>query len=319
MPTLSLSAHTLPRCSSATPRDMPLAAFPKCYLDALLTERSMTLEDWIELAARELELDGLELYTPLVAAHSPGELRGVREQMEQRGLRMPMLCHSPDFTQPQAFDRLTEIERQRDAIRRTRALGGRYCRILSGQHRPGLDRAHGIELVVDSFRAVLDDAARHEVVLVFEHHYKDGSWQYPEFALDPEIYLEILERVRDSEWLAVNYDPSNALIAGADPLELLERVKDRVATMHASDRHVVDGTLAELRAQGPHTGYAPQLRHGVIGEGVNDFDRILATLRQAGFRGWISIEDGDDADHGIEHLQRSIAFLRERMAAHQLP
>lgn len=94
MPTLPLSAHTLPRCSSATPRDMPLAAFPKCYLDALLTERSMTLEDWIELAARELELDGLELYTPLVAAHTPGELRGVREQMEQRGLRMPMLCHS---------------------------------------------------------------------------------------------------------------------------------------------------------------------------------------------------------------------------------
>ena len=41
---------------------MPLAAFPKCFLDALCVEKTMSVEEWIERAATELDVDGLEFY-----------------------------------------------------------------------------------------------------------------------------------------------------------------------------------------------------------------------------------------------------------------
>jgi len=35
----------------------------------------------------------------------------------------------------------------------------------------------------------------------------------------------------------------------------------------------------------PQAGYAPILRHGVIGRGLNDYDRIFSILKSAGFNG----------------------------------
>jgi len=58
-------------------------------------------------------------------------------------------------------------------------------------------------------------------------------------------------------------------------------------------------------------GYAKRLRHGEIGQGMNDYDAIFSKLSGVGFDGWISIEDGVD---GIEQLQRSARFLREKVA-----
>jgi sugar phosphate isomerase/epimerase len=157
------------------------------------------------------------------------------------------------------------------------------------------------------------------VVLTLENHYKDGSWEYPEFAQSRERFLRILERV-PSPWLRVQYDPSNAVVAGDDPYALLDEVIDRVATVHASDRYLEGGTVEDLKRldADPLHGYARLLRHGAIGEGLNDFDRIFSTLAGAGFEGWVSIEDGDGetVEEGMENLRRSAAFLRRSMSEH---
>jgi sugar phosphate isomerase/epimerase len=108
----------------------------------------------------------------------------------------------------------------------------------------------------------------------------------------------------------VNYDPSNAYIAGDDPIALLKRVSHRVVTMHASDRYLIEGTLEDLRKEeGGAAGYAKRLRHGEIGKGLNDYDAIFAELKRVGFDGWISIEDGVD---GIDQLRRSVDFLKRK-------
>ena len=60
-------------------------------------------------------------------------------------------------------------------------------------------------------------------------------------------------------------------------------------------------------------GYAQRLAHGVIGRGLNDYDRIFATLRAVGFNSWISIEDGMD---GMADLRASVSFLREKIDRH---
>jgi sugar phosphate isomerase/epimerase len=289
---------------------MKLAAFPKCFMDQLVVQRSMSVFDWIEMAA-DLPIDGLELYDGFLETLDEGYLEKVRSAIERRRLEMPMLCCSPDFTQPDPDARRKEIEREKKMIDVTASLGGKFCRVLSGQRRPQISRAEGVRLVVESIRELLGYAAQRGIVLALENHYKDNYWKYPEFAQHTEVFLEIVSRI-DSPWFGVQFDPSNTLVAGEDPLDLLERVKSRVVTMHASDRYLMSGhTLDDLNEAEGSMGYAAFLSHGVIGKGLNDYRRIFQILKEAGFQGWISIEDGLN---GLEEIQASAEYLRPLMA-----
>ena len=300
---------------------MPLAAFPKCFLDDLVVHKTMTVDEWIALAADALGLDGVEFYWGFVPHENPAELQRLGSLLAARGLAMPMMCCSPDFTQPSAAERAHEVERQTRAIEVTAALGGKFCRVLSGQRRREVARGDGVRMAAECIAALLPVAQRCGVVLNLENHYKDGYWEFPEFAQKMDVFLELLAAIPRSPWFGVNYDPSNAIIAGDDPIALLEAVKDRVVTMHASDRYFEGGTAADLRRleAHPQLGYAPILKHGVIGRGLNDYDKIFAILRSVNFQGWISIEDGQDRECGVEHLRLSAEFLRGKMREHGLP
>jgi sugar phosphate isomerase/epimerase len=297
---------------------MPLCVFPKGFFTALIEHR-MSLDEWLELAAT-LEVDGVELYPAFLHSFEAEYLARLSRRLKSVGLRMPMLCHSPDFVRESAAARRSEVDETRRMIGVTAALGGRYCRVLSGQRRPGIGE-EGVGWVIECLEALLPHAEDAGVVLTLENHYKDGNWEYPEYAQARERYLAILEAI-PSPWLRVQYDPSNAVVAGIDPYDLLETLVGRVATVHASDRYLRGGTVEDLRRidADPVHGYARLLRHGVIGEGFNDYDRIFRTLGDHGFDGWISIEDGEGetVEAGMENLRRSVAFLREKMA-HWLP
>ena len=288
-----------------------LAAFPKAYMDALCVNGTMTLREWIEIGA-SLELDGLEFYIRFLELQKPGGVAEARRVADDHGLAIPMLCASPDFTHPDAEFRRRQIDQQKRWIDLCVALGGQYCRVLSGQRRPKISRDEGIEYATQSIEACLPHAAACGVTLVIENHYKDDYWTHPEFVQKMDDFCELVGRI-DSPNFGVNYDPSNAILAADDPLELLRRVKHRVVTMHASDRYLIEGTLEDLRREENSIGYAKRLRHGVVGRGLNDYDAIFLELSGAGFDGWISIEDGVN---GVEELRDSVRFLRDRIAAH---
>ncbi|WP_227378750.1 sugar phosphate isomerase/epimerase family protein [Haladaptatus halobius] len=297
---------------------MPLAAFPKCYLGQLM-DGEMNLEEWFDVAA-DIDVDGVEFYWGITPADDLGELDRLRSAATDRGLSIPMMCYSPDFTHPDPEVRREEVEQEKRAIEATARLGGGYCRVLSGQRRPDVSREEGLTWVSNCIDELLLHAADYEVTLILENHYKDDYWNHPEFAQQMDVFLELLDRIDESPWFGVNYDPSNAIIAGDDPIELLDAVKERVVTMHASDRYLEGGTVEDLReieAEGGE-GYADILQHGVVGEGMIDYDAVFSLLDEAEFDGWISIEDGYDAEKGKEHLDRSARFLREKMAEHGL-
>ncbi|WP_207592943.1 TIM barrel protein [Halomontanus rarus] len=297
---------------------MPLAAFPKCYLDDL-TADEMPIDDWLEIAA-DLGVDGVEFYWGFTPADDPDELDRLREEARRRGLEIPMMCYSPDFTRPTEEGRREEIREQRRAIEATARLGGEYCRVLSGQRRPDLPRDEGLSRVADCIRELLPAAEDEGVTLILENHYKDDYWDFPEFAQDMAVFLDLLDRIEEHPNFGVNFDPSNAIIAGDDPIELLDAVKHRVVTMHASDRYLEGGTIEDLREQevDGSQGYADILQHGVTGEGMIDYDAVFERLAEVDFDGWISIEDGYDAEVGREHLAQSASFLREKMETYDV-
>ena len=287
-----------------------IAVFPKCYMDQLCVQHTMTLSEWIEIAAT-LEVDGVEFYSGFIEDNE-GFLKDAKASLERHRLQMPMLCCSPDFTQTDPDRLQEEIDREIRMIEITACFGGRFCRVLSGQRRPNLPKEAGIAQVARVIKSLLPVAEQYGVVLTMENHYKDNYWQYPEFAQKMDIFTAIISQI-DSPWFGVNYDPSNTLLAGEDPLELLERVKYRVASMHASDRYLKTGTLEDLRREENSAGYTARLAHGVIGRGLNDYDRILSTLNSVKFSSWISIEDGMN---GIEDLRESVRFLKTKIDQH---
>ena len=286
-----------------------LAVFPKAFMQALCKDGTMKVSEWIDLACA-LEVDGLEWYAGFLEMADTSNWAEFRKQVEGYGKSIPMLCCSPDFTHPDASFRQKEIEKQHNWIDMSHALGATYCRVLSGQKRPELTLDQGIDLAAQCIEACLPYAQELGITLILENHYKDDFWEFPEFAQKMDVFCQLVNRI-DHPNFGVNYDPSNTFLAGEDPLELLRRVANRVVTMHASDRFLIEGTIEDLRREENNAlGYAKRLRHGEIGKGLNDYDAIFKELKHVGFDSWISIEDGVD---GMDQLERSVSFLRKKI------
>lgn len=286
-----------------------ISAFPKCYLEVISQARTMSVFDWIE-QAKTLDADGLEMYEGFFLNLEEAYIAEVKAAIHEAGFVMPMLCCSPDFTSPDEQARHKAIDYQQKMIRVAHQLGGEgvVCRVLSGQGWPELSREQGLHYASTGIKACLPLAEELGVVLGLENHYKDGYWRFAEFAQKMDVFLDLLALIPESKNFGVQYDPSNAVVAGDDPVELLQQVVHRVVSMHASDRFLVAGaSLEDLKQAEGAAGYAAILQHGVTGKGMNDYDSIFRILAAAGYRGWISIEDGMN---GMEEMAESLAFLR---------
>src|SRR3954449_12348964 len=110
---------------AAGERPMPLniSAFPKCYIDPIAGSRTMTVFDWVEMA-RSLDADGLEMYDGFFTGLDDAYINRIGEAIRGAGFAMPMLCCSPDFTNPDADARKRAVDREAELIGVARRLGG---------------------------------------------------------------------------------------------------------------------------------------------------------------------------------------------------
>ena len=260
--------------------------------------------------AKSLPAEGLEMYEGFLWELSDGFLFRVRDAIKGAGFEMPMLCCSPDFTHPNPQNRLKAIDYQKRMIEVAFKLGGpgTVCRVLSGQRWPEVGLEQGLDYATQGILECLKTAEGLGVVLGIENHYKDGFWNYPEFAQKMEVFLRLVERIPRSKHFGVQYDPSNAVVAGDDPIALLDAVLDRVVSMHASDRYLAPGAkLEDLKDSEGSAGYSKLLLHGVTGKGLNDYPAIFTRLASRSYGGWISIEDGMN---GMDEMRESLIFLK---------
>ncbi|HEX7592741.1 MAG TPA: sugar phosphate isomerase/epimerase family protein [Anaerolineae bacterium] len=270
----------------------------------------MTVFDWIEMA-KPLGAEGLEMYDGFFERRDDATIDRIADAIHRAGFEMPMLCVSPNFTDPNPDARRRSVEYEAEMIRITRRMGGpkATCRVLSGQRYPEVSVEQGVEWVIDCITQLLPVAREYDIVLGMENHFKDGYWKYPEFAQRKDVFLRIVGAIPDREYFGVQYDPSNAIVAGDDPIELLQAIKDRVVSMHASDRYLEPGaTLDDMKQADGTLGYPAKLKHGITGKGMNDYDKIFGILSRAGYNRWVSIEDGMN---GMDEMKQSIEFLKQ--------
>ena len=167
-----------------------------------------------------------------------------------------------------------------------------------GLHRPrGLDDVEALDLMRRSYEQIIEVAEAYGVTVTIEVH---GY-----FTTKPEMMAKMLEFC-DSPCLRMNMDTGNTFIAGQDPVSFLERFVGKVAHVHVKD---VSESLAKA-ARGAQTGIA--VSHSAIGDGVNaaNIRRCLEILRDAGYRGVLSMEcEGQ----GGPMIEASLRWLRRTL------
>lgn len=260
---------------------LPVSLYPE------LSAGRWTPADWFRFAA-ELGLDGADISVVHLGGTDTVNLRRVRGQAEDAGVRIAMLVTYADFTHPDATERARQVDELRRYIAAGRELGVEFIRVTAGQAHPGLERDAALEWAVDGLTACLDDAAQAGITLAYENHTKGYAWTYNDFSQPASIFLEIVRRTEGSG-LRILYDTANTLATGDDPLAVLDAVKGRVAVIHTND-------IARPGCFEPV----------VLGEGVAPIIPIYRTLIESGFDGWVSVEEA--GKRGQEGFRKAIPY-----------
>lgn len=267
---------------------MKISCLPVSFFKEII-EGGMSLLDWAKMGGA-VGLDGVDLSVVLLRNHTPVYLEQVNREFQDEGLPVVMITTYPDFTHPDPDQRKREFEYLRHDIALASNVGAKYLRILAGQAHPKTEVGQGIDWVVDAFHRIAPVADDFGVQLLFENHSKPGAWSYTDFSHPTDIFLQIADATADCG-VKINFDTGNTLVYGDDPLPVLERVADRVVTVHAAD-----------------TACRGSLQPVVIGTGIVPFDDIFRVLRKHGFDGWICIEEASST--GQQGVQQAVEFVR---------
>ncbi len=263
------------------------------YFKDMVLERTMEPPEWFEIAAG-LGLEATEVHDRYLRSYEPRYLEELAEQIRNRGLAVSQVIGAADLTNPDPEQRDVALTATRKNLDAAAILGATCVRLTAGQEHTGQSHADGVRLAVDGMQRALEYAETKGVYLAFENHYKDYFWPEPDFSRHTATFLEILDSIRDTA-IKVNFDCSNQVVNGEDPVALLRQVRGYVVHVHCSDR------------------VAPNAYpHAVTGEGVVDFPTIFGLLREIGYAGWLSVEYG--GDEGLDGLRRSILNVRRLWA-----
>jgi len=167
----------------------------------------------------------------------------------------------------------------------------------------GLTDDEAMELMKQSYGVIVEAAEVYGININIEIH---GY-----FTTRPEMVARMLD-FAGSRCFGLNFDTGNSFIAGQDPVEFCRRFIKRINHVHIKD---VSESLAEA-ARGKDTGIA--VSHCAIGDGVNagNIRKVLALLRDSGYRGVLSMEcEGQ----GGPLIEKSLGWLRNALKELGIP
>jgi sugar phosphate isomerase/epimerase len=269
---------------------MQISCDPILFFDDMVQKRTMSMEDWFKLA-ETLDLAGTEVQYNCLDSYDLKYLKNIRNQLHKHHLKVSQFIASPDFTTPDSEKRAGQVAKTIRDVDIAAFFEAPCLRITAGQEYPQVSYEQSLKWVTDSFREILEYSESKGVWLAFENHYKDFFWEHPDFSRNGKVFLEIIDCLKDTS-LKVNFDCSNPIVVGQDPVDILKSVANRIVHVHCNDR------VAFYRYD-----------HAVVGEGLVNIPQIFSILRTHGYNGWLSIEY--NGNQGLEGLKRSIAYVRQ--------
>jgi len=207
----------------------------------------------------------------------------MRATVERHGLRMSAIsAHSPLCLPDVSTDYL------RQAVRFSAEAG---CPIVVTDDGPARPRWGGFEEHQVLMRYVLEEA----VAAAEPRGITVGLETHGEYTATPEAFDRTAALV-ESPALGMNFDTGNSFLSGNDPHEWLQASIERVVHVHAKDISAEDAARYRGKVRG--------MLGCACGDGVIDWERIVATCRRAPRDLVLSVECGtvEDAERSLDHL-----------------
>ena len=247
--------------------------------------------------AAGIGFDGVELLHVQMDNETPAYLNSLKQAAFRHGLALPMLSIHQDFVSPDPKERQEAVDHTKKCIGLAAKLGipavrlnsGRWNTIkefddlmkVKGNEPPiaGFTDDDAFKWCIDGINACLPDAEANGVVLALENHWG--------LTTKVENLLRLFNGV-NSPWLGINLDTGNW---PDDPYAGIEQLAPHAVIVQAKTYY------------GGGVWYTLDL----------DYPRIAKILRNAGFRGWISLEmEGKEpADTAVP---KSLDVLRRAFA-----
>ena len=270
---------------------MRLSCIPVSFFGPI-SQGQMTLTEWMDFAV-ELGLDGIECGPLLIKPLGPATPAEFRRLADARGLAVSNYTGYSDFAHPDSEVRKRELAALMNNLEAACELGAPSVRALTGQQWPGVKTEDGIQWVVEGIRQAAGEADRRGLRLNVENHTKAALWTHFDFAMQGEVFLQVMDGLRDAP-VGVQFDIANPMVAGEDTLALFDKVRSRIGYVHVND----------VRRVGAFE-FVP------VGTGLAPIREVLARLRQQGYTGWVGIEEASRT--GKEGFQQAVRFTRQAL------
>ena len=259
---------------------MQISCIPICLFKELINDKTLSLEEWINMAA-ELGLDGIEMYEPYLESWDKTHMARLADSVYEAGLQISMFTSYCNFSSPDSAKREQETEHVKQAVDAAVVFRTDIVRLTAGSWIDGLSQEEVLQNIADGLRGCLDYAEEKQVMLGLEDH--------PIVGTKISDFVKILQLV-DDDRLKVNLDTSNPMVSGDNSVDLAKLVANRIVHLHASDR-------------------LKNHQHCLEGTGEVDFPGVFKVLKNAGYDGWISLEAG--GENGKEDIRRGIEYIRK--------
>lgn len=268
---------------------MKLSVLPVSLFNDIV-EQKMTVAEWAQIG-EALGLDAIDLSILFLQGKSIDKLKKMRAAIEAHDISVLMVTSYPDFTHPDKTERDKQFDMYQDQIVAAATVGAKALRVTAGQGHPEIAIQDGIKWAVEGITRCLDTAEKNGIELVYENHAKPGVWRYPDFNQPTEIFLAILEKL-SSYPVKLLYDFANPIAYGDDSVSLLQKVVNQVQYVHVSDT-ATRGSLTPV----------------MIGTGLVPVNDLFKILQDAGFDGYISIEEA--SNKGLKGVEQAVRNTRD--------
>ena len=266
---------------------LPVSLYPEFVAGHL------RIADWAK-AAKKLKLDAIDLSVLMTRSLDAPALAAAAKAVQRCGRPVDTLATYTDFTHPDAVVRKGVFDQFKADVATAVLFRATYLRITAGQAHPATSRRKGIELTVNYFKRAAVYARKHRVGLLFENHSKPGVWPLYDFAGDPAVYFEIIDRLNGTA-IELLFDTANACFYQQDPVQMLEKILPRVRRIH----------VADLKK-------SAKLKPVLIGQGRVPLAEIFKFLKRANYSGRLSIEEASGA--GLAGIAKAAKVTRSLWA-----
>jgi sugar phosphate isomerase/epimerase len=237
--------------------------------------------------ACHIGVDGVELLAPLYR-DIDRDREAARSALAETGLPCPIFSVSQNFAKPDPAERREQLERIVFGVDEATRFGSAVVRVFAGDVAEGMTFEDAREWIIEGLTEASLYAAEHHKKLALENHGK--------LAGRGDQVRQIIEDVRTrsgTDVLGANPDTGNFLLVNQASHEGVAQVAGLANMVHFKD----------FSPEPPeHSGFAYEALNGerylgtAVGEGVVRLDLCVASLREAGFDGWLSIEFEGEED-----------------------